>query len=242
MSIDTEQYSRIEQIYEEFKTEYYSGKYASVHEALEKIAEKSPHSMERFVILYSPPRINPRLMLIGTNPSFFHHDRKAPTSHNSKLTLAEHNLNEVAECIPKVNSYINHEHKFGIALRNIFADVGKPHWLNEAVGFNAFFLQTGGGGLDELKKLSDRAQFNKIQALCSELSKELISLLQPKIVIFIGSSAKNKFSKREFPRRFDPTGTSFLDVSHPANRRGGWRLTSHELKVWLEENEGASSL
>ena len=123
--------TQMAKIYDKFSSEYYSNTYQSLHKALEQIAleENSPHSMSRFVNFYSKPIMNPRTMIIGNNPSFFHHDLNKISDSGIGLTIAEENYNDVAERIPTVNSYIAHEHNFGIQLKKIFDDILQPYWL-----------------------------------------------------------------------------------------------------------------
>ena len=233
--------TQMAKIYDKFSSEYYSNKYQSLHKALEQIAleENSPHSMSRFVIFYSKPIMNPRIMIIGNNPSFFHHDLNKISDSGSGLTLAEENYNDVAERIPTVNSYIAHEHNFGIQLKKIFDDILQPHWLINSVGLNSFFLQTGGKGLARLRTLSDENEFRQLEAICTNLTKQIISTLKPKLLLLVGSTVQKKFSAKEFPRVFINHGTSCLDMAHPANRTGGWTVSSNDLKTWFSKNEGA---
>ena len=231
----------VEQIYEAFSEEYYSGKFASVHSALERIGveESVPHLMRRFVILYTPPALQPRLLLIGHNPSFFHKNLTDLADAKSGLTIAEKNLNDVAERIPDKSSYLHHSHKFASDLGRIFEDICQPHWLKEMVGMNSLFVQTGGKGVERLKDLSDKDEFKELEMLCVNLSTRLIELMKPKLVLFVGAKARDKFSAQQFPRKFNPTGTSFMDVTHPANQKGGWAVTSGDIKIWFDRFKDA---
>ena len=231
----------VKEIYEIFSAEYYSGKFASVHSALDQISieESSPHSMKRFVILYSPPALQPRLLVIGNNPSFFHKNLTDMVDVKASLTRAENNLDDVAERIPDSSSYLHHDHKFANDLRRIFDDICQPHWLEEMVGMNSLFVQTGGKGVGRLKELSIKNEFKDIETLCARLSKRLIEVMKPKLVMFVGAETRDKFSTQQFPRKFNPTGTSFMDVTHPANKRGGWTVTSNDIKLWFNKFKDA---
>jgi hypothetical protein len=234
-------FAGVKQIYEAFSEEYYSGKFASVHSALDRIGveESVPHSMRRFVILYTPPTPKPRLLLIGHNPSFFHKNLTDLADAKSGLTITEKNLNDVAERIPDESSYLRHSHKFASDLGRIFEDICQPHWLKEMVGMNSLFVQTGGKGVERLKDLSDKDEFKELEMLCVSLSKRLIELMKPKLVLFVGAKARDKFSVQQFPRNFNPTGTSFMDVTHPANQKGGWTVTSEDIKIWFDKFKDA---
>ena len=109
--------SEIQNIYDKFYEEFYSEKHRAIRDALKKISLKRKneskflHDLGKFVIFYSLPSVNPKIVVIGNNPSWF---------HPSNSTLAKENLDDVAEKIPTINSYKEHGHKFGDALINIF--------------------------------------------------------------------------------------------------------------------------
>ena len=42
--------------------------------------------------------------------------------------------------------------KNGNDLNNIFDSIGRKHWMDEIVGLNRFWIQTGGKGTNELKE------------------------------------------------------------------------------------------
>ena len=59
--------------------------------------------------------------------------------------------------------------------------------------------------------------------------------MKPKLVMFVGAEARDKFCKKQFPREFNPTGTSFMDIAHPSNRNGGWKRTSGDINHWFDK-------
>ena len=136
----------IQKIYDNFSTEFKSKEFSSVRKALSNISKNNKndpkylHNLGKFVIFYSLPSVNPEIMIIGDNPSWFH--KKNPF-------LAKKNLEDVAGKIPKINSYKIHDHTFGNQIRNVFNLIGKESWLDKAVGLNRFWIQTGGGGTKE---------------------------------------------------------------------------------------------
>ena len=236
--------NEIEKIYLNFKERYYSGDFSSVFKALNIISrdEYSPHKLEKFVIFYSLPNTNPKIMILGNNPSFFHEPKNELIQKNSTKRIAEQNLEQVAEKIPLINSYIDHNHKFGKAMRDIFRDINHYHWLEDIVGFNWFFIQTGGGGITKLKELSDPQEFKQLEELCFNLSNTIIKILKPKLVFLFGTQVQKKFNNKIFNRSFDPNETTYVDLTHPSNRNGGWIVSSNDIKTFFHNNKNAYEL
>ncbi len=127
-----------------------------------------------FCILYTPPILNPDLLVIGKNPSFFN-----PSNEFSE----EDNL-MMSGTIPTVNSYLEHKHLFARELKNMFCyESEKPNILDNTVGMNIWFFQgkeippCRTGKLGELKKS------------CEKATKDLIRLLKPKTILAVGQEA-----------------------------------------------------
>ena len=238
---ETDTYNEILQIYSNFQKQYYSGKFESIFKALKSISndENSPHTLEKFVIFYSLPTLRPKIVILGNNPSFFHEPKHEIYDKKTFKTFAEYNLEQVAEQIPQCNSYIDHDHKFAKSIRKIFEDINNFHLLEEIVGFNWFFIQTGGEGLSKLKQLSDKEEFKNLEDLCFNISQEIIMILKPKLVFLFGKEVQKKFNERSFNRSFGVNQTTYVDLIHPSNRDGGWSVTSNDIKTFFHNNEDA---
>lgn len=84
----------IEKIYADFKNTFESSKYKSVKIALEEVSEDNKdndnfkHPLGKFVIFYSLPTLNPDVVIIGDNPSWFHKSdpKKAQENLHRKCT------------------------------------------------------------------------------------------------------------------------------------------------------------
>tara|TARA_Y100001970_G_scaffold291360_1_gene428235 strand:- start:1029 stop:1766 length:738 start_codon:yes stop_codon:yes gene_type:complete len=237
---------KIKQIYENFSAEYYSDKFDNLREALNVISKreekKFPHPLGKFVIFYSIPTTSPQLVIVGNNPSWFHKSKTAIDKEG--LNKAEKNLRDVAEKIPTVNSYKEHDHKFGNQIIDVFNYCGKSDWVDTLVGLNRFFIQTGGGGTAELKKEckkldgEDENTYSNIEDLCNDFTRELVDILNPKLVILIGDDAKKSTfpSVEEYPRSYDENRITFLEAIHPSNRNGGWIKTAKDIRNFMEDN------
>ncbi len=228
--------SEIQNIYDKFYEEFYSEKHRAIRDALKKISLKRKneskflHDLGKFVIFYSLPSVNPKIVVIGNNPSWF---------HPSNSTLAKENLDDVAEKIPTINSYKEHGHKFGDALINIFNAIGREHWIDEIVGLNRFWIQTGGGGTSELKgeckNNGKLAVYENIKNLCEKYTKELVKVLNPKLVILLGNKAQKIYKPIINNSFYNPEGRSFIVAIHPSFNK--WKQTADEIYTFLDDNE-----
>ena len=208
----------INNIYDEFRDIFNSEKFEVVKEALFNISVKNKgnkkffHDLGKFVILYSLPSVNPEVVIVGNNPSWF---------HKSNAVLAKENLKDVAEKIPKVNSYKEHNHKFGNAMEKVFRHLEKEDWINTVVGLNRFWIQTGGKGTDELKKEIEKIKptkpkfklFKDLENICEEGTKKIVKILNPQLVILLGNYAQNTFSSSDKQNMPD---INFCNAIHPA--------------------------
>lgn len=225
--------TEIQNIYDKFHEEFYSEKYRAIRDALKKISLKRKneskflHDLGKFVIFYSLPSVNPKIVVIGNNPSWF---------HPSKSTLAKENLDDVAEKIPTINSYKEHGHKFGDALINIFNKIGREHWIDEIVGLNRFWIQTGGEGTKELEKeCESKKKYQDLKNLCEKYTKKLVEVLNPKLVILLGKKAQKIYKPIINNSFYNPEGRSFILAIHPSFNK--WKQTADEIYTFLDDNE-----
>ena len=232
---EEEKRNEIQNIYDKFHQEFYSQEFMAIRDALKRISlrkKNNPkyfHDLGKFVVFYSMPTVNPKVVVIGDNPSWF---------HTSNPDVAEKNLDDVAEKIPTINSYKEHGHKFGNQLIDIFNAIEREHWIDEVVGLNRFWIQTGGGGTKELKdecKNSGKLHiYENIKNLCEKYTKDLVKLLNPKLVILLGKKAQNSYwsGGKSF---YSPKRRSFIYAIHPA--RNKWKQTAYEIYTFLNDNE-----
>jgi len=238
MIMDKKKRLKIQSIYDKFHKEFYSEKYKAVRDALKSISlreknnSKHLHDLGKFVIFYSLPTVSPKIVVIGNNPSWF---------HPSNSTLAKENLDDVAEKIPTINSYKEHGHKFGDALINIFNEIGREHWIDEIVGLNRFWIQTGGKGTKELKKeCKSKKKYQDLKNLCEKYTKELVEILNPKLIILLGKPAQKIYKPIINNSFYNPNDSkaSFIFALHPtAPRHEAWKQTADEIYTFLDENE-----
>lgn len=221
----------IEKIYADFKNTFESSKYKSVKIALEEVSEDNKnndnfkHPLGKFVIFYSLPTLNPDVVIIGDNPSWF---------HKSDPKKAQENLYQLAGRMPnqKVNSYIDHNHTFGDQFRSILAAINKNEWLDSLVGLNRFWVQTGSDGIDEVKQKSNKIEegiFRELEKKCEEQTRKLVEILSPKIVILFGGLAQTTFKSNH--RKALPH-IKFCNSRHPA--RGGKTQAIKDIKKFLK--------
>ena len=224
----------IQKIYDDFKKTFESNKYQSVRAALDKVSEKNKynhkfkHSLGEFAIFYSLPTLKPDVVIIGNNPSWF---------HKSDPKKAQENLYDLAGCIPEqnVNSYRDRGHTFGDQFCSILAAINKEEWLDSLVGLNRFWVQTGSGGIEEVKEQSDKIEkgvFRELEKQCEERTRKLVQILSPKMVILFGGPAQRTFGpihRKTLPH------IKFCDSRHPA--RGGREQAIADIKNFLSAED-----
>jgi len=131
-------------------------------------------------------------MLIGHNPSWFYEQMKGePKRHASMQALQ--NLSQVRRRIPKVNSYIEHDHVFSKKLRSYFEPLGAIALLRDCVGLNRFWIQTGSSPKISLTDFQDRLALKELEDFCDEGTRKIVALTQPKTLWLLGKPAKKLF-------------------------------------------------
>ncbi|MBF0332592.1 MAG: hypothetical protein HQL40_02955 [Alphaproteobacteria bacterium] len=180
------------------------------------------HQLGSYVILYTPPRVRPPLMLIADRPSWF--DEFSP-----EKALA--NLADVAAKIPSVNSYLDHDHKFARFVKSAFEE-DKEYLLETCVGLNRFWFQTGPNfSAPSNREHPDlRAAWRKAVAHCKEGTRELIEIVNPRSVALIGGGAQEAV-RESFRARHG--AIVFEDCRDPA--RGGQKQFVTDLKKLIEQ-------
>ena len=72
---------------------------------------KSLNGQTGFCILYTIPTYNPDILIIGQNPSQF----------NQTNEMSDEDIYMMRGQIPEINSYLNHNHKFALKIREVFS-------------------------------------------------------------------------------------------------------------------------
>jgi len=115
-----------------------------------------------------------------------------------------------------VNSYRAHNHTFAQQLANTFdARLRRPDLLNQCVGLNRLWIQTGSLDWQYIFK-ADRSEGRAIVEKCEAGSRRLIELLRPRAVALIGVHAQEAIPN-SFRTRLPEC--VFRDCRHPG--RGG---------------------
>jgi hypothetical protein len=168
MILCSEKLSKLEKIYAETREEFIKN---SSHPLTKP---ESLGGKTGFCILYTPPLLNPDLMVIGQNPSVF-------TRHNGR---SEVDYLMMSGQIPNINSYTKHDHDFAIKLKEIFGyEAEKANILDRCVGMNIWFFQ----GTD----VNDETDFQAktLRKFCEKQTLKILALLRPKTVFASGFKA-----------------------------------------------------
>ena len=120
-----------------------------------------------FCIFYTKPSYNPDILIIGQNPSKFN-----PTDDTS-----EEDKYMMSGRIPEINSYLRHNHKFALKLREVFASQYDEYFPPRSVGMNLWFAQG---------KLFNTPDTNNLKKFCKIQTLKLIKILKPKTILCIG--------------------------------------------------------
>ena len=186
----------IQKYYSDFKKNFNKKNFPAVFNKIEKhnAEEKrgKEHDLGSFVILYTPVRYKPNIMLIGNNPSWFH--KKDPET-GYKI------VQELMKSPPKESSYIVHNHVFAQSMQRIFGYVGRRDLLETCVGMNRLWLQTG-SNYGSWNTVCNERSWKLGQSLteyCENKTKEIIKLIKPKVVLLIGQKAWDLFQSDERP-------------------------------------------
>jgi hypothetical protein len=182
----------VEQIYHAFLAKLEEPRIASlIRRVKDSTSTKDLHTKGSAVILYTPWRYQPDLMMIGTNPSWFHRGMGEPKIH--ARTQALQNLNQVRQKVPTVNSYIEHDHEFSMKLRSYFEPFGAINLLRDCVGMNRFWIQTGSSSSIKLTDFQDKLILKELKDFCTEQTRAIVALTQPKTLWLLGKPAQECF-------------------------------------------------
>jgi len=148
----------------------------------------------RIVPFCTPVFRHPSVVVIGTNHSDF---------DPSDIERSEAIADRYASGILEENTFLRHNHKFAIGLRDWCSHAGiaiDAGWI----GTNRCAVQTGSGGIDELK---DASHFDGCQSRMDDILRRLLADLAPKNIILTG-----KYAAALFYPSADNKGTKFVDL------------------------------
>ena len=187
---------KIQQYYTDFNKDFNKKNFPAVYEKIDEHNAKEKrgkeHDLGSFAILYTPVRYKPDIMLIGNNPSWF--DKK-DSKKGYKI------VKELMESPPQDNSYMVHNHVFADSMQRIFGHVGRTDLLETCVGMNRLWLQTGSTYTSWNTACNKRSLTfgQSLTDYCETKTKEIIELIEPKVVLLIGKKAWNLFQSDTKP-------------------------------------------
>lgn len=236
---ESELESLIGQIYLDFERDFTAANFPSVFEWIDSFNNAGhfgkgghPLSLSAAPIFQTPVILNPNLMLVGNNNSWF-------DSSDSKT--AQKNLAQLVGAEPKVNSYMDHDTTFGRSLRKVFGrDKGSFSGLNklgvlrDCVGINRMWIQIGP---DDKPKGASRGMKSvaadpslllgeSFKDYCESRTRKLIEAIQPKVLVLVGSEAQTLYVSAP-----QPENITVVNARHPA--RGGEQKMADCIRPYL---------
>ena len=150
----------------------------------------------RYVALYTPVLLEPDFAIIGTNPSWFIGEKPK----DKKQTEEEERRTNSLKYVHKINSYIVYpEPTYHKAIKRFFnrflekktgsssEEETNTYLEGNVMGWNSQFIQTGTEGLKGLtEKCKVKPQLEGILKKANIISKRILNLVKPKIVIHFG--------------------------------------------------------
>jgi len=208
----------IESIYNNFHNTHTPEHYPALFDRYRQLEQegRTKHGLGHFAILYTPLRINPKVMIIGNNPSWF-------DQYDSSRALDI--VKEMEQGIPTVNSYLDHRHAFARQMQAGFSQVGRSDLLEGCVGMNRLWVQTGSAGVPKMVTRNQSSEWREIKNRCEEGTREIVRLIKPKLALLVGVPAQNTLN-RHF-REGNPE-IQFAEVRHPSH--GGAQEFASQLK------------
>lgn len=215
--LDTD--SAIQKQYENFKCIFNKENFPAVFEVIDEhneVLSGSQHRYGRYAILYTPVRYQPKIMIVGNNPSWFDKDSDYK---------AEQIVKRLMDSPPAESSYLTDNHVFAHRLNDAFNRIGRHDLLREAVGMNRLWLQTGPsqtGWTRALKSHSYRLGIS-LTDYCERETQNIIREISPKVLLLVGAKAQ------QLPLSgLEETEIKVEEVSYPLG--GGITALTRELR------------
>ena len=208
--------SQILCIYKLFRDEWCEQNFPNLIPEMHRIRVENPrqypHELGHYAILYTPISYSPDHMIIGNNPSWFH---SAATISESAAESARQVVIGLESKPPKKNLYKTGKFKFADEMQYVFSD--HLTVLENAVGMNRFWIQTG-GSYDEFRRAVSsnpdaKAEFDRIVRICEDFTVQIVHILRPKTIFLFGKHAQ-KLSDRVLP-----ACEKVKHIVHPARQK-----------------------
>jgi hypothetical protein len=164
-----------------------------------------------FAIFYTPRIMNPRLLIVGQNPANF--------AGRGPLTAFPNGVMLSAEA-PTRNSYLEDDHGFAVALRQLFAC--HLDLLQSAVGMNVWHFQASSAQAVVAPR--------ELRRFCQATTLSLIEAMKPAAVLCFGKRAFNVV--RQKIKGTDIDGTKALRVTTPLTQ--AWYVR-HATGSWTKD-------
>ena len=211
--------NRVKQQYSDFGQVFNRKIFPEVFKVIDEKNRRKNSASHRYggyAILYTKVQYQPKIMIIGNNPSWFNKD---------SVYEAHQIVNELMKAPPVENSYLTHNHVFAHRLTDAFNRVGRHDLLREAVGMNRLWLQTGQSQTGWTRALKSRSPILGMSLVdyCESKTLEIIKEITPKVLLLVGAKAQqlNTADLRG-------TETSVENVSYPLG--GGITALARELE------------
>tara|TARA_Y100001970_G_scaffold39782_1_gene49028 strand:- start:286 stop:1032 length:747 start_codon:yes stop_codon:yes gene_type:complete len=188
-----------------------------------RVNNKPEHELGHYAILQTPLCEDIKIVIVGNNNSWF--DEKC----------AEKALKEVKPLrfkIPERNFYTVGNSKFSKSLIKAFRSLEAYELLQtHTVGINRTWLQTGGSSINISKMKEKMVNGLSIVEICHIWTEEIISIMNPKLVLLLGEKAQRLFSGKAADAHGH--GNFFVQhCRHPSH--GGQVQFEKDLKIGIE--------
>ena len=188
----------IEGIYQNLRDTLAQPRFTSlINRIAQDSSPRDPHPKGADVVLYTPWKFEPELMIVATNPSWFH-ERLRGESESTAKVVSKKNLAAVRGKIPRINSYIEHDHVFAKKLREYFGASRQMNVLKNCVGLNQFWIQTGSKSEIALTNPEDKKVLDELKELCASGTREIVKLARPNALWLFGDKAQKCFDNWDF--------------------------------------------
>ena len=165
-----------------FNRDYFPAVFAVIDEQNERLSGNQ-HRYGSYAILYTPIHFQPKVMIVGNNPSWFDKD---------SAQRAQQIVTRLMEGPPSESSYLTDNHVFADRLIDAFTRIGRLDLLRGAVGMNRLWLQTGPsqtGWTRALKSHSLELGMSLVD-YCESETQKIIRAVSPRVLLLVGAKAQ----------------------------------------------------
>ncbi len=164
---------------------------------------KLGHKLEHFAILQTPIYDERNLIIVGNNNSWF-----VPGNMRKSLKV----IKELEEGIPEDNFLIKGESEYSRDLTRYFEILGEDSkkLFESAIGINRLWIQTGPkcppNDCDLTREIRSNSslslEWKNLERMCMQWTKEIIELINPKLVLLLSGQAKKLYSEGQHDNGF----------------------------------------